>query len=158
MAKTYTLLDLVPEQDTFEDKGDGGKEYPIRQPTEFSTVELAELTRLQRKLFRAQELFAFAEHHPDEASDEEADRKLKGATRLMEEAMTGILQMILPDLPPTRAQAIKLKQKEHFFNWWKDAYNAPQESANPNADAGPSTPMLSSPGLSTSTNLIPSES
>ena len=103
MPRNISLAELVPEHDTFTDTD--GKRYEFHSRSEFGAVDLARISRMQRGVQAAMDALG------EDTGNEEAAAQ-------MEQAMTDVLTMILPDVPVERWAKVVLGLKMRLLEFW----------------------------------------
>jgi hypothetical protein len=103
MPRNINLAELLPEHDTFTDTD--GKQYEFRSRNEFGAVELARISQMQKRVMAAMD--ALGSDTGDEA-----------AAGQMEQAMSDVLAMILPEVPADRWAKIALGLRMRILEFW----------------------------------------
>jgi hypothetical protein len=116
--RDFRLSDLIPEPLTFTDDayGGDGAVYDVLTADLLSEVDLAALTRLERRAAQA-----FAQERPEEALS----------------AFNEMIALLIPALPRERLAAIPLAFKTRFLEFWRDQHPAPKAGRG---KAAPPTP------------------
>ena len=104
--RNFSLVDLIPQPDTFTDKD--GSQYDVRPSADFSASDLAMLTRLQKRV---------STQATGLQSDDD-DASAKAATAL-DQAVNDLFTLVVPTLPIERRDAVALNMKMAFLNWWQ---------------------------------------
>lgn len=103
MPRNISLAELVPEHDTFTDTD--GRQYEFHSRNEFGAVDLARISRVQKGVQAAMDAL-------------EDDTGNMDAAAQMEQAMTDVLTMILPDVPVERWSKVAMGLKMRLLTFW----------------------------------------
>jgi hypothetical protein len=103
MPRNISLAELVPEHDTFTDTD--GRQYEFHSRNEFGAVDLARLAHMQKGVQAAMGALG------DDTGD-------MAAAAQMEQAMTDVLTMLLPDMPVERWSKVALGLKMRILEFW----------------------------------------
>lgn len=147
MAQNFSLIDLIPEPDTFTDKD--GKVYEVKSARDFGAKEIAKLTRLQKQIERASGDLADVTEDDLEAAEQ--------AAAALDQAVDELFGTLVPELPADRRSQIPLNHRMSFLSWWQKQQPQPETDPNPPARLR-SIRGRRSPSSSGSTGSIQSES
>jgi hypothetical protein len=103
MPKNLNFAALVPERHTFTDTD--GAVYEMLSRADFSVTAMAKATRLQKQF----------PTWADRLSKSPDDVK---AAEQLENAITEMVRIIIPDLPQARLDAFTLGQKQMILDFW----------------------------------------
>ncbi len=120
MPRNFSLVDLIPEPDTFTDLD--GSAYDVRSSRDFSASELARITRLQKRIGLSAETL----------SDDEQDAALEAAAETIDQSVSAMFQIVIPGIPAARNAAIPFGHKMGFLRWWQEQQPKPEGDV-PNA-------------------------
>lgn len=113
----YSLVDLVPQYDTFTDRDEKKTVYNVRTVKMMSAVDLARLLRFQREA-RVLETVDIEKVEP-----EEVDAMMK----TMITAVNTFFSLVVLDIPPERIEKLEMNEKLGFMQWWEQR----QQEINP---------------------------
>jgi hypothetical protein len=141
MSKNFRLSGVIPEPLTFTDDGLGGDghTYDVKTAVMLSAADMAALDRIYADVTAYQV-----------APGADAAAGL-AAARLMEQRLDEYIQLLIPDLPPARLQAIPIGLKLQLVSWWRQEHPETAVGEAARATARRATQARRSPASAMST-------